>query len=314
LSSRPLAKRHIGSRLCAGLGAFAIAAGVPFVASAQNASPSAAPLGSVQPGEGTGGSGYAIPGTVYFPQSSVERAEDAGKFAHTNYVLHTTSGSTPEPMINPSLTEAETPASLGCVYKVGPLYPGCNPASGGTFHPSGGWGAIALVDAYDDPTAATDIATFSSHFGLPPANFTKVYANGNGDCTTPPPNSGWALEEALDIEWAHAMAPSAKIYLVEACSNSNTDLFYAETVAAGLVAESGGGDISNSWGEGEFSGETSYDPYFRYNQYPQVSNITFFASAGDSGCGAAYPSSSPWLVSAGGTIRWLGSSTMPAID
>jgi kumamolisin len=54
-------------------------------------------------------------------------------------------------------------------------------------------------------------------------------------------------------------------------------------------------------GEGEFSSETSYDHYFRYNQYPQVSDITFFASAGDSGCGAAYPSSSPWVVSAGGT-------------
>jgi subtilase family serine protease len=81
----------------------------------------------------------------------------------------------------------------------------------------------------------------------------------------------------------------------------NAGLFYAETVAAGLVAAAGGSDISNSWGEGEFSGETNYDDYFRYSQYPQVSHITFFASAGDSGCGATYPSSSPWVVSAGGT-------------
>ena len=301
MSSRLSAKRHLRSRLCASLSAFAIAAGMPLFASAQSVSPSASSPGSVQPGEGVGGSGYALPSTIYLPPSSVERAEDAGKFAHTNYVLHTTNGGAPAPMINPDLTEAETPASLGCVYGVGPRYLGCNPANDRTLHPVGGWGAIALVDAFDDPTAATDISTFSNHFGLPPANFTKVYANGNGDCSTPPANAGWALEEALDIEWAHAMAPSAKIYLVEACSNSNTDLFYAETVAAGLVAAAGGGDISNSWGEGEFSGETSDDPYFYYDQYPQVSHITFFASAGDSGCGAAYPSSSPWLVSAGGT-------------
>jgi hypothetical protein len=192
------------------------------------------------------GASVTLPDTIYFPSSSVERAEDAGRFAHTNYVLRTTKGARPAPM--KSFTEAETPASLGCVYRVGPAYAGCNPATGGTLHPVGGWGAIALVDAFDDPTAATDISTFSTHFGLPAANFTKVYANGNGRCSTPPPDSGWALEEALDIEWAHAMAPSARIYLVEACSNSNTDLFDAETVAAALVAAAGGGDISNSWG------------------------------------------------------------------
>ena len=294
-----LAKQFLGSRLSAISNAVVIAACMSSIASAQGVSPSAAPPGSVQRYEGVGGFGYSLPDTIYFPPSSIERAEDAGKFAHTNYVLRTTKGARPAPMKH--LTEAETPASLGCVYRVGPAYAGCNPATGGTLHPVGGWGAIALVDAFDDPTAAADISTFSSHFGLPAANFTKVYANGNGDCSGPPPDSGWALEEALDIEWAHTMAPSAKIYLVEACSNSNTDLLYAETIAAGLVAAAGGGDISNSWSEGEFSGETSYDHYFRSNQYPQISDITFFAAAGDSGCGAAYPSSSPWLVSAGGT-------------
>src|SRR6516165_763978 len=75
---------------------------------------------------------------------------------------------------------------------------------------------------------------------------------------------------------------NARIYLVEACSNSNANLLYAERVAAGLVAAAGGGDISNSWGGGEFKGETSDDFYFyyNYNQYPKVSDITFFASAG----------------------------------
>jgi len=301
MNAKHLAGKYLRSLLSGISSVLAIMAGILTFASAQGLSPNAAPAGIIQPREAVGGFGYTLPDTIYFPRSSVERAEDAGKFVHTNYVLRTTRGAPPAPMKSPGLTPAETPASLGCVYRVGPTYAGCNPATGGTLHPLGGWGAIALVDAFDDPTAATDISTFSSHFGLPPADFAKVYANGGGDCRIPPPDPEWSLEEALDVEWAHAMAPSAKIYLVEACSNSNADIFYAETVAAGLVAAAGGGDISNSWSEGEFSGENSYDHYFRSNQYPQVSNITFFAAAGDSGCGAAYPSSSPWLVSAGGT-------------
>ena len=197
---------------------------------------------------------------------------------------------------------------MGCVYRVGPVYAGCNPATGGTNHPTGGWGAIALVDAYDNPRAASDLATFSAHFGLPAANFVKVYANSafgtlNGmtaSCSgTPPGNTGWGLEEDLDIQWAHAMAPSAKIILVEACSNSYADLLYAEQVAGIQVAAAGGGDISNSWGSGEFASEvgTTDNAFYRYHW----SKITYFASAGDFGWGAEYPSSSPWVVSAGGT-------------
>jgi subtilase family serine protease len=184
---------------------------------------------------------------------------------------------------------------------VGPVYTGCDPATGGTKHPSGGWGAIAIVDAYDNPWAFYEIQTFSKAFGLPvptTKKFIKVYANGNGSCTTPPFDPGWGIEESLDIEWAHVMAPAATIYLVEACSNSYTDLIYAEYVAGSLVQSKGGGDISNSWGSGEFAGQLSYDNYF-YRYYYQ--NISYFASAGDSGCGAAYPSSSPYVVSAGGT-------------
>ncbi len=118
-----------------------------------------------------------------------------------------------------------------------------------------------MVDAYDNPNAAADLAFFSHSFGLPAANFHKVYANQafgtftsiNGGTLTasclhaPPFNSDWALEEDLDIQWAHAMAPSATVYLVEACSNSFEDLLYAEVVANILVQQTGG-DISNSWG------------------------------------------------------------------
>jgi kumamolisin len=246
-------------------------------------------------------------GTVITPDSSVADPKDAGLYAHTNYHIFVPTGQ-PMSSVTPSFTFAETPASMGCVYKVGPQYAGCNPATGGTNHPSGGWGAIALVDAFDNPNAGADLAQFSAHFGLPAASFTKVYANSSfgalggltASCSgTPPANVGWGLESDLDIQWAHAMAPAARIILVEACSNSYNDLLYAEAVAGIKVTAAGGGDISNSWGSGEFSSEVNNTDNFFYRYY--WSKITYFASAGDSGWGAAYPSSSPWVVSAGGT-------------
>jgi kumamolisin len=247
-------------------------------------------------------------GTVITPASSIHRPEDAGLKMHTNYMFFVPAGHSMS-SISPDNTFAEYPASIACVYKVGPQYPGCVPANNGK-HATGGWGAIALVDAYDDPTAASDLAFFDSFFLLPAANFTKVIANSTfgtlggltASCSGVPENAnlhGWDVEEALDIEWAHAMAPAAKIILVEACTNSLNDLLYAEYVAGIKVAAAGGGEISNSWGGGEFAGEVgSVDNFFyRFN----FSHITYFASAGDSGWGAAYPSSSPWVVSAGGT-------------
>lgn len=243
------------------------------------------------------------------PNSSVARPEDAGHRAHTNWVFGSANGqvakaTTPGAgnFINLG-THFETPSSMACVYKIpsNGNTSGCKPAfAAGTGGPqTGGWGAIAVVDAYDNPYAASELATFDSFWGLPAANFLQVYANGNGSCSTPPVDPGWGLEESLDIEWAHVMAPNATIILVEACSNSLDDLAYAEYIA-GLYVEGyyGGGDVTNSWGSGEFSGETAYDIYFGY-YWPF--NTAYFASAGDSGCGAAYPSSSPWLVSAGGT-------------
>jgi kumamolisin len=243
-------------------------------------------------------------GMVIIPESSVVHPEDAGVKAHTNHLIFVPAGrelSSP----NPDFTFAETPASIGCVYKVGPIYAGCNPSTGGTNHPTGGWGAIALVDAYDNPNAAANLAFFSTHYGLPAASFTKFYANkafnSAASCSgTPPGDTGWGLEEDLDIQWAHAMAPSAKIYLVEACSNSLSDLFIAEDIAGAKVLAAGGGDISDSWGGGEFADEvgTTGDNHFFKTYWKKIS---YFVAAGDSGWGAQYPSSSPWVVSAGGT-------------
>ena len=255
-------------------------------------------------------------GRVISPQSNIERSGDVGFRAHTNIELMIPSGSGPSTspaagfVVTPAVTSpapgfvAETPASLGCVYfLVSTRVSGCSPTTA-TLNPSGGSKVIAIVDAFDDPNAATDLAAFSIQFGLPAANFSKVFANG----VKPPqdPTGGWELEESLDIEWAHAMAPSAKIILVEAASNSLSNLLAAETVAANLAAGAGGGEVSNSWGGGEFSGETSFDSTFI------KSGVVFFASTGDSP-GTEWPSVSPNVVAAGGTTISRNPSTLAFI-
>jgi len=252
-------------------------------------------------------------GKVISPQSNIERPGDIGVRAHTNIELLLPSGGFPInggfPIIGPSTSPApgfvaETPASLGCVYfLVSTRVSGCNPLTA-TVNPAGGSKVIAIVDAFDDPNAATDLAKFSAQFGLPAANFSKVFASG----TKPPqdPTGGWELEESLDIEWAHAIAPSARIILVEAASNSLTNLLAAETKAATLVAAAGGGEVSNSWGGGEFSGETSLDSHFIQ------SGVVFFASTGDFP-GTAWPSVAPNVVAAGGTTISRNPSTLAFI-
>jgi kumamolisin len=183
----------------------------------------------------------------------------------------------------------ETPGSVACVYQLTKAVTGCNPNTALTVA-AGGSRAIAIVDAYDDPNAASDLAYFSAQFGLPAPKFQVVYAGG----TKPAGNLGWEIEESLDIEWAHAMAPNAKIYLVEAASNSYTDLFTAVSTAGRLVAAAGGGEVSMSWGGGEFSSEANYDSYFT------TSGVVYFASTGDAP-GTSFPSVSPNVIAAGGT-------------
>lgn len=160
---------------------------------------------------------------------------------------------------------------------------------------TGGAGTtIAIVDAYDDPTIANDLATFSSYFGLPAATFVK-----HKMATTISVNSGWALEISLDVEWAHAIAPQATILLVEAKSNSLTDLLAAVSYATSYTGVKA---VSMSWGGSEFSTETSYESYFN------APGIAFFASSGDSGAGVIWPSSSPNVTGVGGTTLNLDSS------
>ena len=121
----------------------------------------------------------------------------------------------------------------------------------GTAAGNGAGQTIAIVDAYNDPNIAGDLTQFDAQFGLPaPPSFTVVNQTGSTTNlpTTDPTGTGsrlgnWELEESLDVEWAHAMAPGANIVLVEANSNSLSDLFTAVAEAATL-----GSVVSMSWG------------------------------------------------------------------
>jgi len=156
---------------------------------------------------------------------------------------------------------------------------------------------IAIVDAFHDRHALSDLNTFNAQYGYAKLA-TCISLTQPGPCFeqadpqgTPKVNSGWVLEESLDIEWAHAEAPAAKIVLVEAKTNSNTNLFHAVTFANSLGAT----EVSMSWGGGESTSETSLDTDFTHTG-------TFYtASSGDSGHGTEYPAASPKVIAVGGT-------------
>jgi subtilase family serine protease len=165
---------------------------------------------------------------------------------------------------------------------------------------------VALVDAYDDPTAASDLAEYRSAAGLPAltsGQFTKYNQEGQ---TSPlpaeaPASDDWTLEETLDIDMVSAICPLCKIDLVEADNDSGNGLYIAEQTAATTL---GAKYISNSWGGSETSADTSYD-----SEYFGQPGVVYTASAGDSAYsgGVIYPATSPNVVSVGGTT--LNTST-----
>ena len=153
---------------------------------------------------------------------------------------------------------------------------------------------VAVVDAYDDPNAESDLAVYRSTYGLPPCTtangcFRKV--DQNGGASYPSANVGWAQEESLDLDMVSAVCPNCRILLVEATTNSFLNLFAAVDTAARLGANT----ISNSYGGAEFSSETLYDSHYNHP------GVAITASSGDNGYGVAFPASSQYVTAVGGT-------------
>lgn len=154
---------------------------------------------------------------------------------------------------------------------------------------------VAIVDAFNDPRAATDLATYRSHFGLPPCTTSSGclrIVNQTGGTSLPSSNTGWALEESLDLDMVSAVCENCHIVLVEASSATNANLGAAVNEAAKLGAVA----ISNSYGENEFSSESS-----NCSSFYQHNNVAVTASSGDSGLGVSFPAVCPTVIGVGGT-------------
>lgn len=199
-----------------------------------------------------------------------------------------------------AIVDASTPANL---------LPGFHPSdlqNAYRFPAQNGGGTVAIVVAYDDPQAESDLAVYRGAFGLrecTSANgcFQKVNQQGASD-TYPAVSLTWNIEAALDVDMVSAVCPDCKILLVEANSNNLDDLGAAVDTAARLHAIA----ISNSYYAAEWNGETSEDVHFNH----PGSAVT--VSAGDD-AQPFYPAASPYVTSVGGTSLSLGNGSMSEV-
>ena len=155
---------------------------------------------------------------------------------------------------------------------------------------------IAIVDAYDDPTAEADLATYRATYGLPPCTtangcFRKLNQAGRPG-PYPPVDGGWAVETSLDLDMVSASCPLCDILLVEGNSSQVSDL----AAAVDTAVKHGGDVVSNSYGLAEFNGMQTFAKHYRHSGHVIV------ASSGDSGFTAAsFPAVAPGVVAVGGT-------------
>lgn len=170
---------------------------------------------------------------------------------------------------------------------------------------NGGAGTIAIIAGYSSATLQKDLTLFSKTFGLASCTIANRCLTIHS-MKTPPKSrpSGWQMETSLDVEWAHAIAPSAKILVVEAVGTTAQALLAAIDYARskkGVVA------VSMSWGGSEFPEETSLEKHFTGTTDALP---IFFASSGDNGAGVSWPAVSPNVVAVGGTGLVMSRNTV----
>lgn len=231
-------------------------------------------------------------------------------------------GDTAAPQATAIVGAVHTPAQIRAAYGLAAL-----PATGASLTAAqaaalGAGQTIYLVDAYHDATALSDLNTFSAKFGLPTCTnapvataaklplatppssctFSQVYSTTTAAMTATAPayNATWAPESKLDVQWAHAIAPLARIVLIEMPDAMSTSILGANSLAAAL----GKGVVSMSFGSAEASWSSTVDWHFT------IAGMTYVAAAGDSGSQVLWPAVSPNVVAVGGTsLNWSGSGT-----
>jgi subtilase family serine protease len=234
--------------------------------------------------------------------------------ASTNSTLH----APPAPPVGPTMEPMLTVAQI-----TKPIMPLTSATTTGPFNPfqirqiygfdklslNGAGTTIAIVDAYNDPTIVQDLATFDTEFSLPTPQLT-IHK------TTTTNNAKWDLETALDVEWAHAIAPAANILLVEATSDSTDDLMSAVNYARNASGVSvvsmsfSTPEFEQSWNPGSWGDENQTDYDSGTFVTPQGHRpVSFVSSAGDVGSRVVYPSTSPNVLAVGGTVITANEAT-----
>jgi hypothetical protein len=217
------------------------------------------------------------------------------------------------PLASGTVVATYTPAQIRAAYALAPL-PASGALTGAQSAALGAGQTIYLIDAHDDPNVAAELAAFNASFGLPactavsvrttatlplaPASaggctLSVVHATASGRMTSSAPtyDSGWATEIAVDVEWSHATAPLARIIVIEAPDSSSKSLLAAIQLADAM----GPGVVSMSFGAPEGSWTASVDSAFT------LGNMSYVASAGDTGAEVQWPAVSPHVIAVGGS-------------
>ncbi len=310
------------------------AVGVPDDVAAQVAQPSfhLAPATLAEPADSD--RDYSDTSARQHPHSQQIPAEFAGMSTrrltpqslharHTQFLNQGLSASgTVAPMASSGIVATYTPAQIRAAYSMPAL-----PSTGTTLTAAqaaqlGAGQTIYIVDALHDPNIAAELAAFNTKFGLPACTttaiatnaslplaaasgnscqFSVVYSTASGAMsgTAPAYDSGWATEIALDVQWAHATAPLARIVLIEAPSASVANL----TGAVQLANSMGAGVVSMSFGATEGNWTASVDAYFTH------ANMTYLAATGDAGAGVEWPAVSSNVVAVSGTSLTYSGTT-----
>ncbi|HWT34775.1 MAG TPA: S53 family peptidase, partial [Paraburkholderia sp.] len=207
-----------------------------------------------------------------------------------------------------------TPAQIRAAYKLPPLPSSWSNLGASEAAQMGAGQTIYVIDAMSDPNIVKELAAFNQIFGLPGCTTTTIAPNaslplaapGSNACqfsvvhsttsgamtsNAPPYDSGWATEIALDVQWAHATAPLARIVLIQAPDASTSSLIAAVNLSNAM----GPGVVSMSFGAPEGSWTGSVDSAFKH------ANMTYVAATGDNGTGVEWPSVSPNVLAVGGT-------------
>jgi hypothetical protein len=241
-----------------------------------------------------------------FLTPKIEALEDRRLYSAVPQIMHTTfrrkpvAAGTAQPLTGSATPSGVTPAQMRKAY-------GQDSISFGSVTGDGSGQTIAIIDAYNEPTLASDLASFDSYYGVAaPPSLTQINETGGSTLPASDAAGGWGIETALDVEWSHVMAPNAKILVVEATTDNDSDLYAAVTEARSY---SGVSVVSMSWGGDEASTDAANDDSL-FTTPTGHQGVTFLASSGDNGAYSdttagkvivGYPAASVNVVAVGGT-------------